>query len=349
MRIFLISIAVLLLNSCGSKERLYTPSFNSNLEYKADGYSADYLGKDFIKRHIILKDDFDGPAIATLVMRVVPANSDTAVLYIHGYSDYFFQTELSERVQGANMTFYALDLRRYGRSKLPHQIWYDVRSISDYFEEIDSSINIIRRDGYNNIVLMAHSTGGLTASLYAASKKDDLPVVSLVLNSPFFDFNMNGFNESVGVPIISMLGKLFPNMVVNQKVSPVNCMSMHKSYYGEWNFDTIMKPVKSPLVTASWVRAIHKGQKQLQKGIKIACPVLIMTSGSSSKGMTFRKEHLDSDTVLDVEDIQNFSKKIEGKTDLMIFPNGLHDLVLSRKEVRDKVYSSMFKWIKEVS
>jgi alpha-beta hydrolase superfamily lysophospholipase len=138
-------------------------------------------------------------------------------------------------------------------------------------------------------------------------------------------------------------------MVVNQKVSPVNCMSMHKSYYGEWNFDTIMKPIKSPLVTASWVRAIHKGQKQLQKGIKIACPVLIMTSGSSSKGMTFRKEHLESDTVLDVEDIQNFSKKIEGKTDLMIFPNGLHDLVLSRKEVRDKVYNSMFKWIKEVS
>lgn len=348
MRIILLAF-LLLIYSCGNKEGLYTPSFNSNLEYSTDGYSADYLGENFIKRHIILKEDFDGPAIATLVMRAVPANSDTAVLYIHGYSDYFYQTELSERIQSENMTFYALELRRYGRSKLPHQIWYDLRDISDYFEEIDSSINIIKRDGYTNIVLMAHSTGGLTASLYAASKKEDLPVISLVLNSPFFDFNMNGFNETIGVPIISLLGKLFPNMVVNSSVSPVNCMSLHNSYYGEWNFDTIMKPVQSPLVTAAWVRAINRGQKQLQKGIKIGCPVLVMTSDSSSVGMKFQKEHLKSDTVLDVEDIQTFSKKIEGKTDLMIFPNGLHDLVLSRKDVRDKVYSSMFKWIKEAS
>ena len=145
------------------------------------------------------------------------------------------------------------------------------------------------------------------------------------------------------------MGRIAPSMVVNRHVSTVNCMSLNNHYYGEWRFDTIMKPIQSPLVTAGWIRAIHLGQNQLQNGIKIACPVLVMSSGSSSTGMKFKKEHLESDTVLDVKDIQDYSKKIKGKTDLMIFPNGLHDLVLSRKEVRDKVYNSIFKWIREAS
>ena len=54
-------------------------------------------------------------AVATLVRHAGPASS-RAVLYVHGWSDYFFQTHLAEAVESWGYDFYALDLRRYGRS-----------------------------------------------------------------------------------------------------------------------------------------------------------------------------------------------------------------------------------------
>ncbi|MEG8036484.1 hypothetical protein QP157_14580 [Sphingomonas sp. LR61] len=43
------------------------------------------------------------------------------VLYVHGWSDYFFQREMAEHLEALGARFFALDLRKYGRSLLPHQ------------------------------------------------------------------------------------------------------------------------------------------------------------------------------------------------------------------------------------
>ena len=333
-------------SSCNDREMLYSPDFNSALEINSSEWSADYLGGEWVRRHIILNKDFDGDPIATIIKKRDTSSGETALLYIHGYSDYFFQTSLADSMENAGLKFYALDLRRYGRSKLPNQIWNELRGIEDYFEEIDSAVNIIRKEGYQEIVLMAHSTGGLTASLYSAEKGKDVPFISMILNSPFFDFNAGGVAESLGIPLISAIGTILPKTVVNRNVSPVNCMSLHKDYHGEWNFDTIMKPIQSPMVTASWIRAIHKGQKKLQKGIEISCPVLIMSSSEGSKGDKFEAIHKRSDTVLDPEEIREYSKSVHGDVRSEVFEGGLHDLVLSEKTVRDKVYDSMKRFIR---
>ncbi|MBD8020453.1 alpha/beta hydrolase [Brevibacterium gallinarum] len=47
---------------------------------------------------------------------VVPA--DTAVIYLHGWSDYFFHHRLADYYASLGIAFYAIDLRRYGRSLL---------------------------------------------------------------------------------------------------------------------------------------------------------------------------------------------------------------------------------------
>src|SRR5690349_14041311 len=61
-------------------------------------------------------DDYDGPVCATLIRRKVPQPAQRAVLYIHGWTDYFFQTHLAEEFTTHGYNFYALDLRKYGRS-----------------------------------------------------------------------------------------------------------------------------------------------------------------------------------------------------------------------------------------
>ena len=54
--------------------------------------------------------------VATLVRRAGRRESAHAVLYLHGWNDYFFQTHLADVLSAAGFAFYALDLRRYGRS-----------------------------------------------------------------------------------------------------------------------------------------------------------------------------------------------------------------------------------------
>lgn len=344
--IIVATITLFFICSCNDRERLESPSFNSHHFFSFDSWTLDYLGEEWVMKHLSLKEDFDGRPVATIIKRSKSSNNEKAVLYIHGYSDYFYQTSLADTMESRGFRFYALDLRRYGRSKLPGQVWYDLRDISDYFEEIDLAIDIIENENPDaEITLMAHSTGGLTASLYAESRGDSLRVSRIILNSPFFDFNVGGVAESIGIPVISFLGGLFPRMVVNRDVSPINCMSLHIDYFGEWQFDTIMKPIQSPMVTAGWIRAVHRAQRELQKGMCIKVPTLVMCSSASTKSHEFQEIHRKSDTVLDVAEILEFASNISGEVQIAIIEDGLHDLVLSGKSAREASYREIFRFL----
>ncbi|NUS09773.1 MAG: alpha/beta hydrolase, partial [Nonomuraea sp.] len=87
--------------------------------------------------------DFEGEVVATLLSR--KTGSRRAVLYVHGFTDYFFQDHLAEHYLQRGIDFYALDLRKYGRSLLPHQTRGLIRSITDYIPEIDEAVRLIRR------------------------------------------------------------------------------------------------------------------------------------------------------------------------------------------------------------
>ena len=54
-----------------------------------------------------MPDDYEGKVIATLLRADSTAPSDRAVLYLHGYIDYFFQTHMAERFAGEEWNFYA--------------------------------------------------------------------------------------------------------------------------------------------------------------------------------------------------------------------------------------------------
>ncbi|GAB1374820.1 hypothetical protein MASR1M46_17060 [Bacteroidales bacterium] len=156
--ISLAALAILLFLSCNDRMRLETPDFNSLMVIDSSNWNKDYLGEEWEYKHIILDRDFDGVPVATIVRRRESSNGERAILYIHGYSDYFYQTSLADSMENNGFRFYALDLRRYGRSKLPGQVWYDSRDISDYYEEIDKSIAEIKKDLPNApVTIMAHS------------------------------------------------------------------------------------------------------------------------------------------------------------------------------------------------
>ena len=70
-----------------------------------------------------------------------------------------------------------------------------------------------------------------------------------------------------------------------------------------------------------------------------------MCSSSSSTGSEFSEIHKKSDTVLDVAEIIKFSASVSGSVKVVIIEDGLHDLVLSGKNSRDKAYREIFSFL----
>ena len=58
--------------------------------------TIDVLGEPYTVETIDLADDFEGTVVATLVKRPADGDAKGAVLYVHGFSDYFFQKEYAE-------------------------------------------------------------------------------------------------------------------------------------------------------------------------------------------------------------------------------------------------------------
>ena len=210
-----------------------------------------------------MPDDYEGKVIATLLRADSTAPSDRAVLYLHGYIDYFFQTHMAERFAGEEWNFYALDLRKYGRSLLPHQHAYYCRDLHEYFPEIDAALERIASDGNTDITLLGHSTGGLIAALYAAQGRERMKVNRLVLNSPFFAFNVGWFKRAVAVPAAAWLSRLMPYAAKRNELSPLYYVSVHRSMKGEWDFDPRLKPRRE-------FRSILHGSAQSAAG-SISC------------------------------------------------------------------------------
>ena len=79
------------------------------------------LHKDYTSETIKLNPDYEGEVTATLISSNFNLGNRKSVLYLHGYIDYFFHPHLGEKFNANNFDFYALDLRKYGRSLLEHQ------------------------------------------------------------------------------------------------------------------------------------------------------------------------------------------------------------------------------------
>ena len=51
------------------------------------------------------------------------------------------------------------------------------------------------------------------------------------------------------------------------------------------------------------------------------------------------------EAVLDVDDISKYGRRLGDKVTEVTVTDGLHDLILSRRDVREKAYASIFEWI----
>ena len=310
-------------------------------------YQLDVLGSGYEQATLDFPDDYEGQVTATLVRKKAQQATRKAVLYIHGFIDYFFQTEMAEQFNQHGFDFYALDLRKYGRSHLPHQKYYNVREIAEYDAEITQALDIIGAEGHDAVLLSGHSTGGLTTTLYAAHHPDHPLIKALWVNSPFYDFNMNPIKKKLGLPNLSRVGKICPDLEFPSELNKWYVTSLHKNLKGEWYFNLEWKKTTYPWVRLSFVRAIFEAQKEIHQGVTLNVPALVMHSDQSKNPKKWHKNVQTSDVILDVKHIDKYARKIKGDVTISEVKNGVHDLILSEKSVREHVYQQLFAWLKQ--
>ena len=311
-------------------------------------YVHDILGGTYQKRTIEMGEDDEGRVVCSLVRRPPLEGCQKAILYVHGYNDYFFQSQLGDSIQKHGYDFYALDLRKYGRSLLPHQDAFYCRSLTEYFADIDTALHIIKEEGHRDIVLMGHSTGGLIISYYM-KHRPDADVKGVALNSPFLDWNFGWFMEQVLIPAVSFLGNYFPEWTVQSGGNPSYAHSLLKGFHGEWEFDTDWKMPLGHPKRAGWIRAIEEAQRDVQQGCNIQCPVLVLSSTRSyPESAEWHDEYLSSDIVLSVDDIQQYGERLGSNVERHRIEGGIHDLILSPRPARDEAYRLLFEWMEQI-
>ena len=74
---------------------------------------------------------------------VCAAPATDAVLAVHGYTDYFFHTSLADHFAGRGFAFYALDLRKCGRSSRIGLTPHFTTDLARYDRELNRALEII--------------------------------------------------------------------------------------------------------------------------------------------------------------------------------------------------------------
>ena len=310
-------------------------------------WRPDVLGDGWEQRVIPLRPDHQGEAVATLVRRASDERHHRAVLYVHGYVDYFFQTRLGDAWAASGYDFYAVDLRAHGRSLLPHQLANDVHSLATYAEELDAAARIIREEeGHEVLVVQGHSTGGLTASLWADARRDrpEGPVVdALVLNSPWLDLNRPWMDRVVTTRAIEVIGRVAPDTVVGQ-LDPYYGAWLHDPDGGGWSYDLSWKPEEGFGVRAGWLRAIRRGHAAVARGLATTVPILLCTSTRSGPADRWHEALDSTDSVLSVEQTLERAHLLGSDVTVVQIAGGVHDLVLSPEPARSDYLEAVRAW-----
>ena len=299
--------------------------------------------------------DGEGELFATLVRTTESIPSSSVVLALHGYTDYFFNTELAEHFAARGWRFYGLDSRRCGRSWRAGQTPHFTTDLARYDRELEGALAIIGAENPGARVLMyGHSTGGLVVSLWldrVRSRGDTaaLKIAGLVLNSPFLELNgpaiLRTRATSTAIGAVSRVRK---TRVVRGAGSGGYGLTLHRAYHGEFDYDLTWKPIGGFPITVGWIHAIRRGQARLQRGLDVGVPNLVLRSDHSVAETAKTQLLQRGDAVLDVAHIARWAGCLGNRTTSVPVIDAKHDVFLSLSEPRAAAYFELDRWLEQL-
>ncbi|MGZ8802304.1 MAG: alpha/beta hydrolase [Mycobacterium sp.] len=296
--------------------------------------------------------DGEGELEATLVRRGAPdPSAGRAVLMVHGFTDYFFNTELAEYFAARGFAFYALDLHKCGRSHREGQTPHFTTDLARYDVELERAMDTIAAECAAPVLIYGHSAGGLVVSLWldrfrhraaTAGKR----VSGLILNSPWLDLQGHPILRTPPTTAaIRALGRFRKRTVVRRPTEGGYGVTLHRDYHGEFDYDLTWKPIGGFPVTFGWIHAIRRGQARLHRGLDVGVPNLILRSDRSVREVSDPTLIQRGDAVLDVAQIARWAGCIGNRTTIVPITDAKHDVFLSVPESRLQAYAELDRWL----
>ena len=314
--------------------------------------------------------ELPGGAPATLVRHSPPGGGGPAaadVLYVHGWSDYFFQTELAQYWAASGARFYALDLHHYGRSLRPGQNPGLVSDLAEYDADIAAALAAMGQPDPGTgsdsgsaapagqggpppgsgepgrpLILMGHSTGGLTLSLWAARHPG--AASALVLNSPWLEFQAAEIGRRVIAPLIGLEAQRRPLALLPSVDAGNYSRSVSKALGGEWTYNLQWRPLRGFPVSLAFLNAVFRAQAAVADGLALELPVLVLLSDKSYLLPRWSAEAQKSDVALDVNVVAHRALSLGTCVTVARVPDALHDVFLSPGPVRARAYAAVSRW-----
>lgn len=327
----------------------------SSVDARGLSWEADVL-PDYQRHTLTLGRDPDGEGdlVATVVRRGAPQpDARHAVLLVHGYTDYFFHTELADHLAARGFAFYALDLHKCGRSRRDGQTPHFTTDLTRYDRELEQALHIIAAEtGGATVLVIGHSAGGLIVSLWLDRLRQRgmtarLGVTGLVLNSPWFDLQGPAVLRSAAASAAIAAAQRFGKRRIVRASRPGEGYgaTLHRDFGGEFDYDLEWKPVGGFPVTAGWLHAIRRGHARLHRGLDVGVPNLILRSDHSVREAADPAAMQCGDAVLDVAQIARWAGCVGNRSAVVPIPDAKHDVFLSLAEPRRAAYGELDRWL----
>lgn len=317
----------------------------------------DVLGEGFQQLTLPLGEDVEGDIVATVV-RALPEPvpwwrpggdrrplADVDVLYVHGWSDYFFQKRLARFWNDRGARFFALDLRKYGRSLRPGQTPGYITDLAEYDADIAAALEARGDAAGRHLVLLGHSTGGLILSLWAS--RHPRQVDAVILNAPWLEFQLGAARAAI-TPVVELQARLRP-----MEAAPQVDLGFYTRAQREVadpddpvEVNPLWRPEQAMTVHAAWLRAVLAGHAAVSRGLDIEVPVCVLLSARSALPTRWSDELTSADSVLVVDDIARAALKLGSSVTVERIDGALHDVFLSRRDVRAAAYARLDRWVR---
>ncbi len=297
--------------------------------------------------------DGEGHLVATLVRRgEADPSAKHAVLLVHGFTDYFFNTDQADHAAARGFAVYALDLNKCGRSWREGQTPHFTTDLARYDDELEQALDVIARESPKAAILVnGHSTGGLVVALWLdrVRRRGDTArrhIAGLVLNSPWLDLQGPAILRAAPTgAVIGAISRVRKTRVLRSPTEGGYGATLHREYGGEFDYNLAWKPIGGFPVTFGWLHAIRRAHARLHRGLDVGVPNLILRSDRSVREARDPDKIQRGDAVLDVRQIARWAGCIGNHSTIVPIADAKHDVFLSVPESRQAAYRALDQWL----
>lgn len=276
----------------------------------------------------------------------------TDVLYVHGWSDYFFQRPLAEFWHRAGARFYALDLHGFGRSLRPGTVPGDAASLTDFDADITAALSAMGQPAHDDdpssratrrrLLLLGHSTGGLILSLWTTRHPGSVDAV--VLNSPWLEFQASEIARRAMAPLLEAHARLLPHRALPGIDSGNYARTTSAELGGGWTYNPLWRPAKAFPLPPAFLAAVFAGQDQVAQGLGLELPVLVLLSDKSYLSPQWRDDAASADVAINVDRVAHRALSLGENVTIVRVPGAMHDIFLSPAPIRRRAYARTAAW-----